>query len=208
MPLNDLYEGSLHMELAGEELFNVFHFQALSELTDAFDLATRIINQWITANWETLVGLAVSFVEIAVRNLYDANDVATIPIGTTGAGINEVLPPHDAMQIRLNTPVATITGSKRVPGLMENNQNNGTWVAAALSAWSDFAFDNWSSPIIGAGGALVYQTVVVKRIKYTTPGGSTAYRLPTNSGEAVFAQVITGTVEPSVRTQRSRDFKE
>lgn len=209
MVLNDLWEAAVEADVNGEEVINVFHFQQIETGNfSASDLALRIINQWITANWETLVGLGFSFIQIAVRNLFDDSVQATTPVGIVGDGLDDLVPPHDAINITMFTPNPTITGSKRFTGLTEVGQAEGIWNAQSITGWQDFATNILAQPLLGVGGIPRYQYVIVKRIPYVTPSGSTAYRLPENQAEAVYASVLSGVAEDTVRTQKSRDYNE
>jgi len=209
MALGDLYEASVYQDIDSEEVYNVFHFESLSTASGASDLALRILNQWIIANWRTLVGLGVSFVEIAVRNLFDQNDQVDYPVGVVGAVAGELMPPHDCLTMNCSPELAEInTGSKRFSGLVEGDQVGGLWNNGALTNWQDFIDNKITQPLIGTGGGASWHYVIVKRIKYTTPSGSIAYRLPENAGEADFSRVVACVTNPAVRTQGTRDFLE
>lgn len=209
MPINDVYEAQIIQDLNGEEAVNTFHFQQLETSGSAADLAVRIINQWIAANWETLVSLGLSFVEIAIRNLFDPDERAVTPVGIAGDGIGEGLPPHDAIRLTFSTALASIRkGRKAIAGLLESGQSDGTLNAGGVTAWQAMIDDTFTQPLVNPSLAPRYQYVIVKRIKYTTPGGTTAYRLPANLGETVLADASSGVVSAFIRTQRSRDFAE
>jgi hypothetical protein len=208
MALGDLWEAVVKQEIDGEELLNVFHLEQVSASGSASDIATRMIIQWITGGWDGLVGAGLDFIEIAVRNLFDAVLQEVVPVGLSGTKAGDVLPPHDAVQATTNTIDPTITGSKRFGGIIEADQTFGQLEPTVLADWNTFCNDTLADFIIGAGSVPLYQYVVVKRIPYTTSSGSTAYRLPENIGEAEFGQVVSGITNTFVRTQKSRDFQE
>lgn len=208
MGLGDIYEASVIQDSNGEEMINVFHFEHLEATGGAFDLITRIINQWITANWDTLVSLGVSFIEIAARNLFNPSDAALAPVGVAGTAVGEEMPVHDAIQVTFETDDPSFRqGRKSFGGITEGYGNAGILSAGTASAWQDFVDAELTQPLIGTPNER-YQYVIVKRVKESDGQGGFTYRLPENVGEAVFSQVISGVVNPFMRTQVSRNPQE
>lgn len=208
MDIGDVIEVSVRQDLDGEEMFNVFHVAVLNGSSPITDVATRVINQWITTHWQNLVSTALTFVEVTVRNLFDDTEQAIVPVALDGTLAGDVLPPHDAAQISMATGNPTIAGSKRFGGANEGAQFNGKWNSIYLDALDDFVNNVLTTALIGVGGIPLYLYTIVKRIKYTTSTGTISYRLPESIAELIGAIVTAGVPNDNVRTQKSRDFQE
>jgi hypothetical protein len=96
-------------------------------------------------------------------------------------------------------------GYKRFSGIQDEAVSGDSWYmtstqAQALDALAlklDYALNTTGD------GDLDAIHVVVKRIKYTTPEGNTAYRLPENQGELVYYDVATATLlKPTTQLTR------
>jgi hypothetical protein len=96
-------------------------------------------------------------------------------------------------------------GYKRICGLHEdlvmgNGWNNAHAQYAALLALAIAIASTIDSP---AGAPVDWDPVVVKRIKYTTPSGTTAWRLPTSQGELQYYSITSASLQyPTTQVTR------
>lgn len=205
MGQNDLYEVVSNGVLQNQDVDNVWHYLAIASNTDALDLATRFQTQVLTP----LVAFQsdqISYVSVACRNLFDDFDEDEIASSLVGALANQSLPSFNSLSVELVASTGIVNdGRKALGGFSEDNQTDGQWNATFLSSIDTWGVDDYLPGVVGAGAEGVkYVPVIIKRIKYTTPSGNTAYRLPADSLEAVSTSVSSIVTKPFVASQLSR----
>lgn len=200
----DLYEATVNVVINSEPTVNVFFFQGLLANANAFDLGFRIDAQWFP-DWQNIVSDSIFFDSVRCRNLFNPDDDVIFPLAYSGALLADGMPPHACVYISYATDRASIAnGRKMFAGLVEDRQSGGALGASTITEWQTFSDNRVVTPVVGAGGADAYQSVVIERIKYTAPSGKPAYRLPILPTEANFGNIVSGVVAPTVRTQRTR----
>lgn len=207
MGLGDLYAVSSLGNLFGQEIRNVWQYEAVHVSASAPDLTTRFTNQVLTP-MAALVADNLSWLTVEARNLFDPLDYSLIPVSVNGAKIGEVMPPFTniAGLIAHNNPTIR-DGRKAIAGIIENDVADGMVGSSELIAWDTFWADEVVPGVIGSGATgQVYSPVVIKRIKYIAPSGKTAYRFPTNIAEAEWGTVTGIITSIFVRSQNSRKF--
>jgi hypothetical protein len=147
------------------------------------------------------------------RNVYDPTDFIDLPFNPTvaGLGVGEVLSPINAFGLRSNRTRLDIgRGYKRFAGVPESSSaTKGDIAAGALTALNALAALH-GDILTYTDGALTdsFTPVVVKKLKYTTPSGRTAYKYYPTEAEQL-TKLAVGVVWESytnVRSQVSRQY--
>lgn len=184
MALTDYYELRLvHGYNQSISLLSVWHFQNIAGAGSAQHLAN-------TFNTEVLPGLAnlltdkIDFERIEVDHLFNTTDFYVLQSLSENEGnvVQDAMPPGVTVGLRFPTTDRAIrVGYKRFSGASEDSALNGFLTTASVNVWQTWA--NTLMPNIDSGDGIAYRVVIIKRIKYTTPSGKPAYRLPNSLAE-------------------------
>lgn len=204
MAAGDIYEVIIQQDFLTEVGLNVFFYETTNATGSALELAQQFETDVLPA-WIALVNDGLFFDTAFVRNLFNPDDAAAYPLGQSGVGVGEALPSFISLYASFTPDRASINNARKMfGGLSEDNQNNGNWSTATQTAWAQIVNTEFLQTLLNVNSDPTYQPIVVKRIKYTTPNGNIAYRLPILPSEADTGVLIAGTASPRVRTQRSR----
>lgn len=211
MAVGDVYEVIDVQTLQDQEILNVYFYRQEGAFvplsgTIAQALADEFVETVLPdlANPQTVELLHT---EVRVRNLFDPIDQGTAVAGVNGgrADSPDFLPSFNAWGFTLNHDNASVRpGGKRIAGVAEATQDDGIPNGTGVSSLN-VAAAAMAAPI--TGGLIITDDimfpVVVQRVREGAPGSYT-YRLPENSGELVFGQVIEALVKLFVTSQISR----
>lgn len=173
--------------------------------------AERLARDWILDVWPTIRATLVpafSAYEIRVNNLFNPTDAYTLPVniaGTRASGGSENFPSftNGVVTLALNNAVVK-KGRKAQNGLIETDTANGLLQTNGYDNMQARATAWLKSVSTLLGGFFAFEPVVVKRVKYTTPSGSEAYRLPNVIAELVYGLVTSAVTSLLVSHQVSR----
>lgn len=208
MALADIYELKDEMFVNGQSMLNIYHVERASPLVSAAD-----INNAFTA--DILPGVlslqhpATQHTGLTCMSLGNPIDFDILPYAPPIIGTrlgSEALASYAAVGLRFPRERLDMRhGRKRYFGGLEADAQGDEWTGAFQTEAQGVANDliaTWTSG--QEAGVPVCNFVIVKRIKYTTPGGGTAWRLPNSDAELVFYRPLTALVEKTVRTQGTR----
>jgi len=219
-----LYEVTLVGNMGNiTEVVNVFNYQGdvngvaggdAAGLVNAMGLeptAGTFPADTVGAALQALVSNTVQWRQCICRNVYDPTDFIDLPYVpvATGSGSGEVLSPINAFGLRSNRTRLDISrGYKRFPGVLESQVATlGDLTSGAVTALTLVATQMGES-LTFTDGTLTdtFLPVIVKKEKYTTGSGKTAYKY--YASEAVqltkLAVGIVWEIYPQVRSQVSR----
>lgn len=206
--LNDIFQLTLRGQFHeyGAEL-NVFHYLNI----EVEKTVEEIANAFINGPLQTIADLFYSeqtFPRVDVQNLFNPADKAEVVTLVDGSrvGIAEQMPMHDAFTTtftHMNPDVRP--GRKRWFSPSEVDNNDGVITAGIIPELMLVGSDVRDGLFLGADppNDSDCQYVIVKRIPYEEDG-KTKYRLPENSGEAVYGVVQAPETSLFVTTQNSR----
>lgn len=162
----------------------------------------------------TISSNTVQWRQCLCRNVYDPTDFIDLPYNpvATGLGSGQVLSPINAYGLRSNRTRLDISrGFKRFAGVLEADVDTlgvlGSTVHAALDVLADLMGDT----LTFTDGTLTdtFIPVIVKKLKYTTGSGKTAYKYYPTLTEQL-TKLAVGIVWESygeVRSQVSRQVR-
>lgn len=210
--IGDLYLVTLFSTFRSQQLVNTFTYvQREAEpvgktnaeaLADGFELeflavdGNALRNAWISDQ--------VDYQSLRVQNLFSPVDYYELSFasGTDGGATGDALPNYVSYSYRTQWLGGVVRrGFKRFAGVPETVNENGVIAAAAVTTLQ--ALEGSLESDIEESGS-IYRPCIVKRIPYVTSGGSDAYRLPENAGEAVFVEGLTWQLQLNLTTQNSR----
>jgi hypothetical protein len=229
-----LHELVLRQEFAGQECINRFNYVSSgtpAAVTRSFGLAAaagfiltppdvEFASNSLARAIQNLQTPDVTFVDILVKDIYDVVDFYTtsfppLVVGTINTPGNS-MSPAVAYGFRSNrTRLDIKRGFKRFVGVGEEKVGPlGVIGDSVLTGPVDNLRIDLGATLTydDEGNTLTYQPVIVKKFKYTTSAGTTAYRYATDDdgGEAAqLAQVADANVwqaYSTVRTQVSRQY--
>jgi hypothetical protein len=162
---------------------------------------------------QAITSTLVVWSQVLSRNVYDPTDFIDLPLNPAVAGTaaGESLSPINAYGLRSNRTRLDIgRGYKRFVGVVESAvATGGTIESAALTALNAIA-DLMGDIITFTDGSLTdsFTPVVVKKLKYTTPSGKTAYKYYPTEAEQLTKLAVGVTWESylQVRSQVSRQY--
>jgi len=165
----------------------------------------------IAADLQALVSNTVQWSSVLCRNVYDATDFIDLPFVpiATGVGTGEVQTPFVSFGLFSNRVRLDIgRGYKRFAGVLESQTNTlGDLTSGAVEDLGTLA-DAMGESLSFTDGTLTntYLPVIVKKEKYTTPSGRTAYRYFASEATQLsnLAIGITWSGYGNVRSQVSR----
>lgn len=155
----------------------------------------------------------VTWHQVLCRNVYDPTDFIDLPFNPSVPGLlgGEALSPINAYGLRSNRTRLDIgRGYKRFAGPTETSiQAKGLLDPATLTALNAVA-DLMGDVLTFTDGTLTntYIPVVVKKLKYTTPSGKTAYKYYPTEAEQL-TKLAVGVIwesYPQIRSQVSRQY--
>lgn len=195
---------------AGNPSINAFTYltsEVLPTSLGASILADQFINQFLDtgAALIALVHENTNFNLITVT----APQVPTVlhvqAVDFDGTATGDVMPRFVAFEFNCARTVANIRpGKKRVGAISEGMVTNGVLNPTFSSAVNDAAESLGGIFNTTVGGiTYTFTPIIVKRVKYTTPGGGEAYRLPNGTDPFAYSLATTWNYQ-AVSTQNSR----
>lgn len=214
MALVDMYVLILKGMLGGQQHVNVFQYEKQEVAIDPGDAIEPLIDSFIDVFFGGLTGdldsdlftLGCSYTEIEAYNLADPTAFGTRSIAFSGLqSTSEGMPKFVAYGFFSNRRSRAIRrGMKRFAGVPEIAANAGV-IAANFLADLEFLAANlgltMTTPITAE---FTFDPVVIKRVKYTTSEGKTAYRFPETDGELDFFLADDWTPYTELTSQNTR----
>jgi hypothetical protein len=213
MALNDLYELTLETRLYSQVCYNVFFYHQALAFVTTYPTISQVLNEnWIAQRLPAVQAVLagdVNLTGVRVRNLYDNADAYEASISGVGGATqvgSDTLPSFAAYGFSLGPQEPSVRpGSKRFVGVAEAAQSDGIITNGDFVTILQALEDDLIEPVT-VGTVIqddVFLPVVVKRIREGTPGSYT-YRLPNNSLEGVFSQIVVAAFNALVTSQVSR----
>lgn len=181
------YNLVLRAQANNNVLENAFQYETGS-LLPSNEEAGDLINKFVADTFPKIRVLAhsVTIYErcyVTAPFTPDVFALGLFPPGTAGTAAGEAMPRFNAWGFicpRRRRDIAN--GGKRFGVVAEGQQTGGLPVAGALTLLNALAAQmNLALALDWGTGSSAAQPIIVKRIKYTTPKGKTAYRLPTGT---------------------------
>lgn len=207
MAVNDIWMLTDFQTFFSQQMENVFFYrQTASDVN--FPSGKALVDMWNsqvripTTNFQNP---ALVHTRYQAMNLFNPAEFYDVIDNDPGAFVGSALAPFFAAGFGAPRINAVIRASKRrLPGLSEEQLAGVTLTGASLTLANNIATAyNATLANVPVGGSNLFVPVAVKRIEYTTPAGTKAYRLPENIGEAVY-RVITNWSYERITTQNSR----
>lgn len=170
-------------------------------LAEAVDL--QIVQE--TNGWENLVSTNMVGSRIIVTSPFDPTVLGIRSVTAVGARPGNSAPRFVSWGFKSERTRADIrAGFKRVGEISETDINGDVPTLAMLTILEGFAA-NLSAELEVSDGVSAFSAipVVVKRVKYITPEGRDAYRLPNDPSEYAFSFATNWTFQ-AVTSQNSR----
>lgn len=214
MAIGDVFELTLHGQLQGQSVDNVFTFEQrvayVSTLpSPAHDLSLGFINQYMP-KIRAVSGVELVYKEVRVKNLFNASDAVVTPIslaGTLAPEGNDMAASFNAIGIKLEgDDPAVKSGAKRFGGVLDLYQTDGildagTGMTTALTnLCNQLETPVKSEPLLASD---LFDHVITKRVRSGAPGNYT-YRMPASPAEKVVSVVLVALWDVYVTSQISR----
>lgn len=207
MAVGDVYMMTDFQTFFNQQVINVY-FYRMTALDGGFAAAQAVVNSW-NSQVRILVASLQNPTLVHNRyqciNLFNAGEFYDVLDSDPGTAAGAALSPFFAVGFGAPRINALIRASKRrLAGLNEESLSGNTLIPGAITTANNIAAAfNANLVNVPVMGGNEFQPVAVKRIKYTTPGGSTAYRLPETILELVYRPITNWAFE-RVTTQNSR----
>lgn len=205
MALGDLYEVVLTCEHEGNRAKNVFHYVRSVESSNGTNSLINAFTLNIIPAVQALMVASAHVAQLFVRNCFantgfqEINYPAILYPGTWGA--EAPLPDFVASTIVAPRQVLGMRpGIKRFAFHGEGASAANEWNGTFLGLLGDLAGECNSELILNG---TTHTPAIVKRIKYTTSGGKTAYRLPATQQELQY-YVPVYSARPEITSQATR----
>lgn len=191
-------------------LINLFTFDAQdlgpdSELADG--LADDFITEMVSAGsgLPLAVHTATVFTSVEVRCPFDDSVIAVRSINVAGQRVGTGMPRFVAWSFKQARGRGDMhQGNKRLGLVSEADTSGDAPAAGMVSVLDDVAQAmRLGYAITTSGGTFAVTPIIVKRIKYVTPEGNTAYRLPNGTDPYVWYPATSWTFD-KISTQNSR----
>lgn len=225
MPIQ-LYEITLNGSFADQDVINVWNYAQsnptltgsadnLRSLFGALTPPSVIFNSGtVLAAYQLAVNPAYTFISLFVRNVYDPTDFSefVMPTGVIGEAVTGVAqPPFMAYPFRgTRTRLDIRRFFKRIPAVGKDVVGTEGAIEPTFATNVLVPLADAMEATLTGGTGIPYQPVVVKKQRYTTPSGSTAYRYIPDADGGVAAQLedTTGVgqigISGFITTQNSR----
>lgn len=203
MPAGDLYQVVDKYTFAGQQMLNVYFYRRTAEVL-AGNIAEQVADSWVATVLPDIVAMQTGDVlhtEVVATNLFDGADTATVLISESGelAG-DDTAAPFDAVGFRLRQDNGSIrNGAKRIGGVPDSFDTDGVIAGGGVIT---LLLAAGAAMLLGLDAGIVsnaFLPIVVKRI---LDGGS--YRLPENSGEGVWGNIVDALYNANMTSQTSR----
>jgi len=213
----DLFEVTHVMSWQGQQAVNTYSYVCLGSSDPSINGAAQLEQAWRINFLETdAVGFQCGAIQetlvsvlVRVKNLYNPAEFSEYLDGTTpGTAVGQPSSPYDAFSFRTPWLGSQIRrGFKRLPGVPETYGSGGVIQPAVVTLLEGFeaALNTVYNLTLGSE-TLVFSPCVIKRVKYVTPGGKDAYRMPENPSEGLFNDTTSWQLMPNLTTQNSRKF--
>lgn len=208
MAIGDIYGITLVSGFAGNIAEQVFFYELTSGSSSASapDLAAEFRDEAVPLIGN-VIQTDVPIYSTRTVNLFDDVDWEEFVYNPviTGARVGQAMPPFVVAAFQSAKPSSSqAPARKRFGALSESDvQGNGLQdVSAYFTALTALATKLGEPMITGTGNT--YNPVIVKRIKYTTTGGKTAYRLPESLVEAITFPAVNWSWDNIVTSQITR----
>lgn len=170
-------------------------------LTEAF--YTTVVDD--AAGWKSVVTANMDMNRIVTTAPQFPTVVAVKPVFVTGSRTGQPLPLFNAWSFKSERTRADIrAGFKRYGTISETDVSGFVPATGMLTVLEAFAgILSAELEFTTPGGDFIATPIIVKRVKYTTPSGSVAYRMPQPGDPYEFSQAVNW-VYDSVTSQNSR----
>lgn len=214
MALEHIYQVTLAGNLRSQEIRNVFFYRDMTELSPSVALATDLRRAFAqsflpvpagTGFLDDMFSAEVTYTSVEVVNLSDPTALHTFLTNSSPGGLADLTSPFAAMGFRTNRVRTDIRrGQKRIAGVADTDYANGV-LASGVQAPADALADLLGSDKTNSLDPLTtWRHVIVGRIKYISPSGRTAYRLPETDEELRYFDATQWEVRPNMTTQNTR----
>jgi len=184
MAFSDAYELRHLQSVLGQDCLNIWHAEKLEASFTAADIAVAY-RDTLLAPMRSVQADGLTHIDLQVKSLSDPNDFGGLSLASVAGNIvGEEMPAFTAWAIRLiRSSRVTRHGQKRLAGVSEASVSNGIAVASIITSMNSTVLPAMFADWVKQDMTALPKPMLIKRIKYTTPSGSTAYRLPINAGE-------------------------
>lgn len=208
MALADFWQITDRQNYATQEVLNVWHARALNP-------GLSVAGVYAAFRDSVLLSIAPQQSNVVQRGNTEVFNIGNpLFFGTfdsssyPGLVVGDSLPPHNALGVVANRGRRDMhNGAKRIIGLIETDQANGTLLAGIRANWQTI-FNVLSTPwqIAALPGVDQMRWVIIKRVCQTVgpTGDCIEYRLPQTDAELVSYDVASCTVRARVTSQVSR----
>jgi hypothetical protein len=200
MALADFWQVKVWMEYGGAlDVLNAYYVNAVGAMSEPDELAERLVPMLVTP-FRGIQHSSLAYRQIDVVNLASTFVTGSFSlVGTFGTGAGQPLPRFLAWGFRFNRQAAGIRhGYKRICGVDENMISGSVVDSVVLNT-----INTTIIPALRDGTVEGDKLHVIKRIKYTTPEGNEAWRLPTSDGE-LDSYEVSSVVFQGLTTQNTR----
>lgn len=205
MPVGDLMELRAKYNFEGNEGMIVCHFRIAAVTVGAVN---QLADRWLVAVQPAIAALQSEetyLQNLFVRNVFDPSAYVDRVYSSTqypGARTAVSTPPFIAVGYKAQRDRLDVrNGYKRIPFPGSDVIEEESYAPTASVALETLR-SALSATLVSVNGNQ-YTPIVVKRIKYTTPGGEIAYKLPENQAQMIYF-LSTYALQPYVTTQNTR----
>lgn len=208
MALGDIYQVTFKQSYKGlQDCLNVYYYRLFAGYSNSADLLLNEFSAIVADTLKLAQSDDISQVSLEAKNLFNLADTANLAYPPTrkGTRAGSSEPPFVQVAVQYLRTTATMRhGWKRYVGIPESDVEDGQIVTSALVFWQNVAVAGQTTLTATGTVDTIFEPVVVKRIKYTTSEGKTAYRLPEYMGEANYFHVDQYVLKTYVSSQVSR----
>lgn len=208
MAANDVY---LITFVGGNEYStteNTFTYRANSANPDASAIELgEVFREDVVPAIRAILAAEWGCLNMTVKNLFDDSDFEQYVFSSSFPGLRsgETLPFFVTLNFKSAKPSLSQDPARKLMGWLSNSDILGQVVVDNAGY---FAVLNAFAAALGAtltgANSSGFLPVVTKRIKYITPKGKVAYRLPENSGEATTLPAINWGYDPFIDHRTTR----
>jgi hypothetical protein len=213
MAVQDIYEVTLHQQLFGQQVENVYFYREDLDFvstapTKAQVLAENFVSQKLDRIRAVQTG-DLLYTGIDVKNLMNDADAfsESLSLPGTASGGNDTLGSFEAWSYPLQGDNPSVRdGFKRLAGVVETWQTDGVFNGDGAQIASMTAAGTAMTEYVTVGLIImdnVFRPVVVKRVRSGTPGNYT-YDLPHVTADVHYSTIVTALFKLLVTSQISR----
>jgi len=171
MAVNDLWSVRVTQVQDGQDCLNQYFYRELStpSSTPAWLALAVAFNGTVIPSLQLVQSTDLGYTNVDFFNLDDPTEFGTATTTAVGLVASEALPPFVAWSFRLNRITRAVrNGYKRIPGVPESFQANGTATTAAIVLLTNSAAI-LAGTLTESGGSGVWKPQVVRRLPGPPP---------------------------------------